>query len=65
MVEQPVLQANKWALRRAVTYKVWLDFRNRLKNRIEMLDTAFSLPKKIFWTRVSVPCSDVNRGLLE
>src|SRR5690606_34714888 len=35
-----------------ITYKVWLDFRNRLKNRVEMLDDPFSQPQKTFWTRV-------------
>lgn len=52
VAEQSVLQANKWAKRRAITYKVWLGFRNKLKNHAQRLSTTLSLPSKTFWTAV-------------
>lgn len=44
MVEQTVLQAYNWTPGRPTTYKVWIDFRNRLKNREEILEATFSQP---------------------
>lgn len=39
---QSVLQANKWATRRAIAYKVSLDFRNKLKKNAQRLRTTFA-----------------------
>src|SRR5690606_2002818 len=52
MAEQPVLQANNWNPGRPTTYKVWIDFRNKLKNRVEILEATFSQLQKTFWTAV-------------
>ena len=61
MAEQPVLQANNWNPGRPTTYKVWIDFRNKLKNRVEILEATFSQLQKTFWTAVGWNNKRVHR----